>query len=96
MTKTEPQIRRRLLARLERIFRPAISPIPPIGPISPRPPPPACVHRYTYYCEQHDNWYCLECHQGMGQDYYLQNLAHRPGKLNPEPFPTKPINPQIQ
>lgn len=33
-----------------------------------------CGHRYTYYSEEHDNWYCAGCRQGMGEDYYN---AHR-------------------
>lgn len=39
--------------------------------------PYVCNHQNTYYSNEHDNFYCKKCHQGMGQEYYTKHMATR-------------------
>lgn len=33
-----------------------------------------CEHACVYYSLESDNFYCYNCHRGMGNDYYLDHI----------------------
>ncbi len=36
-----------------------------------------CQHETAYFSRLHYNFYCVECGQSMGPDYYNKNFVYR-------------------
>jgi hypothetical protein len=34
----------------------------------------SCQHKSVYFNEEHDNFYCRNCHKGMGNKFYTENI----------------------